>query len=365
MIIHRLWKNAGRNLGKNFILCTAGVALDWLFGDPRILYHPVRMMGKLISWLEKPLRRWAGEDSKKQERAGGILWALTAGISSGMPFMILKAVRKKCGAAALALETFWCFQLLAARSLQSESMKVYEHLEADDLPGARKAVSMIVGRDTENLTEKGVTKAAVETVAENTSDGVTAPLLYMLAGGPVLGFFYKAINTMDSMLGYKNEKNLHFGRMAAKMDDLANYIPSRISALLMILSSAMLGMDGAGALKIWRRDRRKHASPNAAQTESVCAGALGVELAGDAYYFGKLYEKDTIGDPVRPIETEDIKKANWLMASTELVTLLIFGGVGAILWLISTAGISIQVYIRWIFRRISTLSACLKRSASR
>ena len=198
------------------------VILDWIFGDPVWLYHPVRLIGHLISGLEKPLRKAAGEDEKKLVTAGGILWILVNVISAGIPWLILRVVRKRSRGAAAALETFWCCQLLAARSLIAESGRVYRKLKEKDLPGARQAVSRIVGRDTEALTEEGVTKAAVETVAENTSDGVIAPLLYLLIGGPVAGFFYKAVNTMDSMLGYKNERYLHFGRAAAKMDALAN-----------------------------------------------------------------------------------------------------------------------------------------------
>ena len=202
---------------------------------------------------------------------------------------------------------------------------MYDRLKEHDLPGARYAVSMIVGRDTKNLSEQGVTKAAVETVAENTSDGVIAPLFYLMIGGAPLGFFYKAVNTMDSMVGYKNDKYLYFGRFAAKMDDLFNYIPARLSAFFMILSAFCLGMDGKGALRIYLRDRRKHASPNSAQTEAVCAGALGVQLAGDAYYFGKLYHKETIGDPVREIEAEDIVRAGRLMDGTAVLTLIVLG----------------------------------------
>ena len=220
---------------------------------------------------------------------------------------------------------FWCYQLLAGKCLKDESRKVYVQLVNHNLEGARHAVSMIVGRDTGNLSEAGVTKAAVETVAENTSDGVIAPLIFMLIGGVPLGFFYKAVNTMDSMVGYKNEKYLHFGRFAAKMDDVWNYIPSRISALLMIASAWIFRMDYKRAWAVWKRDRRKHASPNSAQTEAVCAGALQVQLAGDAYYFGKLYPKETIGDDVRPIEPEDILRAGNLMDGTALLTLLVFG----------------------------------------
>lgn len=255
------------------------------------------------------------------------MWILVILASAAVPMGILYLAEKFSPCAAFVLECSWCYQLLAARSLGKESKKVYKKLIQDDLSEARLAVSMIVGRDTENLTVEGVTKAAVETVAENTNDGVIAPLIYMLIGGPILGFVYKAVNTMDSMLGYKNEKYLYFGRVAAKMDDVAGFIPARISALLMILASCLLGMDGKNALWIWKRDQRKHASPNAAQTEAVCAGALQVQLAGDAWYFGKKHEKDTIGDPIRDIEPRDILRSEKLMIGTEVLTFLLFSGI--------------------------------------
>ena len=315
---------------KILCVCLIAMILDWIFGDPVWLYHPVRIIGKWISFLEKILRKLAGDqegDEKKLLIAGGILWILVILASAAVPMGILYLAEKLSPCAAFVLECFWCYQLLAARSLGKESKKVYKKLIQDDLPGAKLAVSMIVGRDTENLTVEGVTKAAVETVAENTNDGVIAPLIYMLIGGPILGFVYKAVNTMDSMLGYKNEKYLYFGRVAAKMDDVAGFIPARISALLMILASCLLGMDGKNALWIWKRDRRKHASPNAAQTEAVCAGALQVQLAGDAWYFGKKHEKDTIGDPIRDIEPRDILRSEKLMIGTEVLTFLLFGGI--------------------------------------
>ena len=273
---------------KILCVCLIGMILDWIFGDPVWLYHPVRIIGKWISFLEKVLRKFAGDQEGNEKKlliAGGILWILVILASAAVPMGILYLAEKISPCAAFVLECFWCYQLLAARSLGKESKKVYKKLMQDDLSGARVAVSMIVGRDTEQLTVEGVTKAAVETVAENTNDGVIAPLIYMLIGGPILGFVYKAVNTMDSMLGYKNEKYLYFGRVAAKMDDVAGFIPARISALLMILASCLLGMDGKNALWIWKRDRRKHASPNAAQTEAVCAGALQVQLAGRCLVF--------------------------------------------------------------------------------
>ena len=290
-----------------------GFVLDALFGDPAWLPHPVVYMGKAISKLEKFLRPRLPK-TPQGELLGGAIVAFCLPVGT---FLLTGLV---CWGAArlhpllgLAVQMFWCGQALAARGLVQESTNVYKELKKPDLPGARKAVSRIVGRDTAELTAEGVTKAAVETVAENASDGVIAPLLYMLIGGAPLALTYKAINTMDSMLGYKNERYLYFGRVPAKLDDVANYIPSRLAALLWVAAAAFTHNDAKGAWKIWRRDRRRHASPNSAQTESACAGALGVQLAGPAYYFGQYYPKLTIGDALRPIEPEDILRANRMM----------------------------------------------------
>ena len=290
-----------------------GFVLDALFGDPVWLPHPVVYMGKAISKLEKFLRPRLPK-TPQGELLGGAIVAFCLPVGT---FLLTGLV---CWGAArlhpllgLAVQMFWCAQALAARGLVQESTNVYKELKKPDLPGARKAVSRIVGRDTAELTAEGVTKAAVETVAENASDGVIAPLLSMLIGGAPLALTYKAINTMDSMLGYKNEKYLYFGRVPAKLDDVANYIPSRLAGLLWVAAAALTGNSARGAWKIWRRDRRRHASPNSAQTESACAGALGVQLAGPAYYFGEYYAKPTIGDALRPIEPEDILRANQMM----------------------------------------------------
>ena len=305
--------------------CITGFLLDFIFGDPVWLYHPVRVIGNFISFGEKTLRKIFRKTPGGELAAGAVLWFLTAGLSFLIPFAVLAGAQMLHPVLRFLIESFWCYQILAARCLVNESGKVYDRLKENDLPGARKAVSMIVGRDTENLTVEGVTKAAVETVAENTSDGVTAPLLFQILGGAPLGFLYKAVNTMDSMLGYKNEKYLYFGRFPARMDDVFNYIPSRITALFMIAAAFLTGMDGKNAWKIYLRDRRKHASPNAAQTEAVCAGALRVRLAGDAVYFGRLYKKEYLGDSLRPIEAEDIRRAGRLMYVTAVLMLLIFG----------------------------------------
>ena len=305
--------------------CITGFLLDFIFGDPVWLYHPVRVIGNFISFGEKTLRKIFRKTPGGELAAGAVLWFLTAGLSFLIPFAVLAGAQMLHPVLRFLIESFWCYQILAARCLVNESGKVYDRLKENDLPGARKAVSMIVGRDTENLTVEGVTKAAVETVAENTSDGVTAPLLFLILGGAPLGFLYKAVNTMDSMLGYKNEKYLYFGRFPARMDDVFNYIPSRTTALFMIAAAFLTGMDGKNAWKIYLRDRRKHASPNAAQTEAVCAGALRVRLAGDAVYFGKLYKKEYLGDSLRPIEAEDIRRAGKLMYVTAVLMLIIFG----------------------------------------
>ena len=306
-----------------------GFVLDAVFGDPAWLPHPVVYMGKAISALEKGLRARLPKTPKGELWGGRILafclpvgtFALTSLICIGAA-----ALHPLLG---LAVQMFWCGQALAAKGLVQESTNVYRELLKPDLPAARTAVSRIVGRDTQALTAEGVTKAAVETVAENASDGVIAPLLYMLLGGAPLALTYKAINTMDSMLGYKNQKYLYFGRVAAKLDDLANYIPARLSGWLMVAGTVFTGMDTKNAAKIYKRDRRNHASPNSAQTEAAMAGALDVQLAGNAYYFGKLYEKPTIGDPIRPVEPEDIRRANRLMYAASVLGVIVFAAISA------------------------------------
>ena len=292
----------------------AGFILDLFLGDPYWMPHPVRAMGKGIQVLEKKLRRPDGTPAA-QMRAGALLVCMIVAVSILIPVLLLWLAYRLHPAAGLVLESFMCYQIMATKCLKVESMKVCRALRDGDVEKAREAVSMIVGRDTAVLSAEGITKAAVETVAENTSDGSIAPLFFMLLGGPAAGFAYKAVNTMDSMVGYKNEKNLYFGRFAAKLDDVVNFIPSRVAALLMIVASFLPGkrFSGTGAWKIWRRDSRKHASPNSAQTESACAGSLGIQLAGDASYFGKTVKKPTIGDALRPVKPEDIRCANVLL----------------------------------------------------
>lgn len=305
-----------------------GFVIDIFVGDPYNFPHPIRAIGTLIAKLEKFVR-----ERFKNLRKGGVFLALTVLIASTLvPLAVLFVCYKINIYLGLAVESVMCWQLVAARCLQKESMKVCRAVEEKDIEKARKAVSMIVGRDTDVLDETGIVKAAVETVAENTSDGVTAPIMYIAIGGASLGFFYKAANTMDSMIGYTNEKYIDIGRFAAKLDDVLNFIPSRLTALAMILSAYLLGADGKNAARIWKRDRRKHASPNSAQTESVCAGALDIRLAGDAYYFGELHKKEFIGDDIRTPESEDIRRANRLMYCTSVIVLIVGAALRAVIF---------------------------------
>ena len=302
----------------------AGFVLDLLIGDPHFIPHPVRLIGSFISFLDKRLNCDAGYNSSEKKlnlikyKRGMLLVFTVIFATFAMSAIIIVAAYSINLYAGVIAEALMTWQLLATKCLRVESMRVYDALRTDGVDAGRRAVSMIVGRDTSVLDAAGVTTAAVETIAENTSDGVIAPMLYTAIGGPVLGFVYKAVNTMDSMLGYKNDKYMYFGRFAARLDDVVNFIPARISAYLMIAAAFIGGrqFDGKNAYRIFKRDRFNHASPNSAQTESVCAGALRVQLAGDAVYFGKLVKKKYIGDGLREIEYEDIKRANRLMYIT-------------------------------------------------
>lgn len=317
---------------------TIGFVMDLLFGDPYWLPHPIRWIGRLIGWLDRKLlgeTDGAVRNEAAEKKKGRWLVAFVLLPVLFFAAAVLFAAYRIHPAAGVVTESVMTYQMLATKCLKTESMKVYKQLSEHDLCGARKAVSMIVGRDTECLDEEGVAKAAIETVAENASDGVIAPMLYLALFGPVGGFFYKAVNTMDSMVGYKNDRYHAFGTAAAMLDDVVNFIPARISAMLMILSCCFLGkeFDQKNAMKIFKRDRYQHASPNSAQTEAACAGALGIRLAGDASYFGKIVKKPYIGDPLRAVETEDIRRANRL-----LYGMAFFGwGICMAVWLCVTA----------------------------
>lgn len=301
-----------------------GFILDFIFGDPHWLPHPIRAIGKLISVLEVTLRRAFPKTEKGKLAGGVVLVILASAIPTALTFLLQWLSSLISSFLALILEAAVCYQMLAARSLRDESMKVYKALKIRTIDDARDAVSMIVGRDTDSLDEAGVVKAAVETVAENACDGVIAPLIFMALGGAPVGVFYKACNTMDSMVGYKNDRYLFFGRAAALWDDVLSFIPARLSGLILCLAAFVSGFDGKDALRVFRRDRKKHKSPNSAHTEAACAGALGVRLAGSGYYFGTLVDKPTIGDPCREIEPEDILRANRLMYAAAILSVIVF-----------------------------------------
>lgn len=317
----------------------AGFIIDLIIGDPHSIPHPVVGIGKLISYLDKRLRALFPKTKGGEIAAGGLLWFVTAAVSLVLPMVILWLAGLITPWLRFSAESIMCWQILAAKSLKDESMKVYYGLVGNNVEAARHAVSMIVGRDTHSLDEKGITKAAVETVAENSSDGVIAPLLFLAIGGAPFGFMYKAINTMDSMLGYVEPPYKNIGLIPARMDDIVNFIPARLSALVILLSGFFIRLlqkknvlkatskndipDVKNGWKMFIRDRYNHASPNSAQTESMCAGLLRIQLAGDAWYHGVLHKKKFIGDPIREIEYEDIPRINRIMYGAAAAFLVI------------------------------------------
>lgn len=313
------------------IVC--GFLLDLLIGDPEKLgkVHPVVLMGKCISFLEIVLRKAFPKTDKGELTAGTVMACIMVIGTLGVTVFVSYIAFRIHIVLYFLVQVIMCWQAIAVRDLKKESMDVYDYLEPElDIEKARKQVSRIVGRDTQSLSAEGVTKAVVETVAENFSDGIVCPLFYMMIGGGPLALTYKAINTMDSMVGYKNDRYMFFGRCGAHMDDVAGYLPSRLAALFWIAAAALTKNDWEGAFRIWKRDRRKSPSPNSAQTESACAGSLGVELLGPAYYFGKLHDKEPIGDPTRPIVPGDIKKAIEMMYTASMLCC----GVGLLIRLI-------------------------------
>lgn len=311
----------------SLLAVVAGFGIDLILGDPHGFPHPVIFIGKLISCLERGLRRIFPKTVGGEKAAGAVLWLLVVVISTLLPALLLWVCHWISPWLRLAAESLMCWQILATKSLRDESIKVFDALETGDIGKSRYAVSMIVGRDTAKLDDAAITRAAVETVAENTSDGIVAPLVFLALGGAPLGFFYKAVNTMDSMLGYTEPPYKNIGLVPAKMDDVMNFFPARLSALLMLLAGWLLRLDVKNGWKIFRRDRYNHASPNSAQTESVCAGLLGLRLAGDAWYHGVLHRKEYIGDELRPIAHQDIPKACRLMYVTAFLALAVCCGV--------------------------------------
>lgn len=319
-----------------WLLCSVllGFLLDFCFGDPKWIPHPVVAIGKAISWAERCLRQWFPKTPQGETAAGIVLAVGIPLFSFGVSLVVLLLAYRISFWLLFVLHTFWAFQIPASRCLAKESQKVFDALYQSDLPQARTRLSWLVGRETQDLSAEEVTKACVETVAENTSDGVTAPLFYLLIGGVPLGFWYKAVNTLDSMVGYRNETYLYFGKASAKLDDAANWIPSRICGVFMIVSAWVLRLDAVNAWKIFHRDRNQHLSPNSAQTESAAAGALGIQLGGTHVYFGKSVEKPTIGDAVRSAVPEDILRTNQMMLLTGVFSAVGFGVIRLLFWTI-------------------------------
>ena len=296
----------------------AGFLLDLLLGDPEWLYHPVRLIGKYISFAEKRLRKRGGN-----LRIGALILTISTTLATMAAATLILWLLRLAGDVPLFIGmALMDWMGIAVTCMAKEARGVGRALKLGVGP-ARKQVARIVGRDTENLNEEEIIKATVETVAENTTDGVISPILYALIGGPVLLWGYKAVNTLDSMVGYMDEKYRDIGWSSAKLDDVLNFIPARLTALLMALAARLTGLDGKNALRIVRRDHANHKSPNSAWSEAAAAGALHIQLGGTHLYFGKPVEKPTIGDDDRPAEEEDIRKVNRLLYVTSGLMMLI------------------------------------------
>ena len=309
------------------VALAAGLLLDLLFGDPRWLPHPVVAIGRMIAFLEQALRRIFPSTAGGKRLAGATLVVMVVGVVFIATSALLLGAHDLHPWFGEVVETFFCYQILACRGLRDAGLKVWRALASGDIEGARAAVSEVVGRDVDRLDGDGIARAAVETVAENASDGVVAPMLYFAIGGAPLAMAYKAVNTMDSMLGYKNDKYIHFGRFAARLDDMANYLPARLTAFLMVPSAWLCRLDWRNAFRIYRRDRTNHTSPNSGHPEAAAAGALGVRLGGDSYYSGIVVRKPSIGEALRDIEPDDIRYATRLLYATAVLALVLFSAV--------------------------------------
>jgi len=300
----------------------AAFAIDLALGDPRWLPHPVKFIGRFAASIEAPLRR-----AIPNPRLAGVVAVLAVlTFAGGTAFLLVAGAAKLFPALGDVLSIALLATCFAGRDLADHSQRVYQSLASNDLPEARRRVAMLVGRDTDSLDEPGVVRATVESVAENMVDGVTAPLLFAVIGGPVGAILYKAVNTLDSTFGYKNERFLQFGWASARLDDLANFVPARLTAPLAALAAALLGLRPLGAWRIFCRDGRNHPSPNSGLTEAAVAGALGVQLGGINSYFGVASERPRMGDPLRPLAREHIRQTNRLMLLTSMLALALFLG---------------------------------------
>lgn len=301
----------------------AGFMLDYILGDPQNPYHPVRFLGWMNTLGIRLYNRLRPQGKLTQFLYGTFMAVIIIALTYGGIFALIKLLHLVSFWLGFAVEAILSYFIIASRCLNTESMRIHSALVREDLEGAREILSTIVGRDTKQLDHEKIIKATVETVAENLSDGVIAPLFYLFIGGVPLGFAYKAVNTLDSTVGYKNEMFMYLGKFSARLDDAANFIPARLSALLMLISAGVMGFDLKNALKIYARDRYNHLSPNSAHTESVCAGALNIQLGGPSTYHGKLVAKPTIGDYNRQVQLADIKSVNKLMQASSVLFLVI------------------------------------------
>lgn len=299
-----------------------GYIIDLIIGDPYSFPHPVKYIGKLIKVVENFVRKTAKTD-RGLKIGGFFLWFVTVGTTFAVTYLVMRLARFNT-IVYVIINSIVIYTTLATKCLKDEAKKIYEVLKTGDLQKSRTQLSYIVGRDTANLDEKEIIRATVETVAENTVDGLIAPLFYAFIGGAPLAMAYKAINTLDSTVGYKNEKYLHIGFASAKIDDIANFIPSRIAVILFTIGNFFLRNDYKNCFKMAIRDRKNHKSPNCAFSEGAVAGALGIQLGGTNVYFGETVYKPTIGDKTREIEVEDIARTNKILYATSLTSMVVF-----------------------------------------
>lgn len=309
------------NVGENMFCIIMALILDLIIGDPYCFPHPVKLMGRLIS-LEEACIRHVFKTRTGLRQAGFIIALFNILLAFLVPYLLLALIRGY-KTIYIVINTCLIYSCIAARCLHKEAMKVYRAIN-QGLEEARTKLSYIVGRDTDNLTKEEIIKATVETIAENTSDGVIAPLLYIMTLGAPGGLMYKMVNTMDSILGYKNEKYIDLGYFPAKVDDVFNYIPARLTGVLMCISS-LFRFDGREGLRIMIRDRKNHKSPNCAYPEGAAAGLLNIQLGGNNHYYGQLIEKPTIGDQGKMISINDIKKTIEIMYRSEFLLILLYG----------------------------------------
>lgn len=305
----------------NILIMILGYVMDLVFGDPYWFPHPVRFIGKLISKTEKFIRKHA--KSEKSLKYWGILMWLVPVVTTALVTTLIVKIASFNKYVEIFVSAFIIYTTLSTKCLKDEATKIYNVLETGDIKKSRVQLSYIVGRDTTNLSQSEIIRATVETVAENTVDGTISPMFYGFLFGPVGAMTYKAINTLDSMVGYKNDKYLNLGCVSAKLDDVANFIPARLTAIFMPLGAFLCGMNGANSFKIAIRDRKNHKSPNCAFAEGAAAGAIGVQLGGTNIYFGQEVYKPTIGDKKRELENYDIVRMNKLMYATTANALLI------------------------------------------